>query len=134
MVEILVKTDRSRVHALVCDAGSDCDNYGDVLFTKDVVRLTTNSEFIRTKKNGRDEPGHCNTWKLLSALRRSAQVLPADRQGAQSLASRREDRIGHRGLDHGRRGLADAAPFSAGGGREIYLGLGRLFEAHDRIG
>ena len=38
-----MKTDRSRVHTLVCDAGSDCDNYGDVLFCK--RRGATHYEF-----------------------------------------------------------------------------------------
>src|SRR4051812_1670762 len=67
-------------------------------------------------------------------LCRAAQVLAADRQAAQPLSGRREDRISHRRLDHGRARLADATPFLAGGWRGIELGLWRLLEANHPIG
>ncbi len=34
----------------------------------------------------------------------------------------------------GRAGLTDAAPFLAGCGGDVDFGLGRVFEAHDRVG
>src|SRR5204862_6841414 len=67
-------------------------------------------------------------------FRRPGQVLPAERQRAQPLAGGGEDGVRHRGLDHGRAGLADAAPFLADRGREVDFGLGRILEAHDWIG
>src|SRR5450631_4106107 len=71
---------------------------------------------------------------LPSTLGRAGEILSADRQCAQPLAGGGKDRVRHSGLDHGRAGLADAAPFLARRWGDVDLRFGRVFEAHDRVG
>jgi hypothetical protein len=56
----------------------------------------------------------------------------ADRQAAQPLAVAAKMLFVTAGLDHGRAGLADAAPFLAGCGGDVEPRSWRVLEAHDR--
>src|SRR5450631_4156956 len=67
-------------------------------------------------------------------LRPPAQILPADRKRAQTLAGGGEDRVGYRRLDHGRARLADTTPSLAGRGRDVDFRLRRVLVTRHRVG
>src|ERR1700716_1946597 len=91
---------------------------------------------MQTHANGpRREPSHCIFGMCRApTLCRAGEILHPDRQCAHSLAGGGENRVRLRWWDQGRAGLADAAPFLAGCGGDVDFSLGRVFEAHDRVG
>src|ERR1700722_5060186 len=88
----------------------------------------------RSKRMAGTSPAILSRLARSLSLRAAGQILAADRQGAQPLAGGGEDRVGDRGLDHGRAGLADAAPSLAGGGRDVDFRLRCVLVAGDRVG
>ena len=96
--------------------------------------LTVKSREIDTACSGRAPATAVFVERRRPKSGRTGEILPPDRQHAQPLAGGSKDRVGHGGLNHGCTGLADAAPFLARRGRDVDFGLGRVLEAHDRIG